>query len=255
MKVVTVRNKKIGEGIPKICVPIVEKTREAIIGEAEEFDSLPIDMVEWRADWYDRVSDADMVVETLSRLRDTLGNLPLLFTYRTAKEGGARSISEKEYETLSLAVIRSKQADLVDVEAFMGETVVKNLIQEAREAGVKVILSNHDFIKTPEKEEIIEKLIYMQELGADIAKIAVMPQSRGDVLTLMAATSEMKEKHAKIPIVTMSMAQEGIISRLSGEIFGSAMTFGAAKKASAPGQISVEDLSRILKLLHKNYLR
>jgi len=90
----------------------------------------------------------------------------------------------------------------------------------------------------------------MQDMGADIPKIAVMPQSKKDVLTLLAATEEMTSCYADRPIITMSMAGTGVISRLCGEVFGSSMTFGAAGKASAPGQMGVEDLNTVLALLH-----
>ena len=90
----------------------------------------------------------------------------------------------------------------------------------------------------------------MQEMGADIPKLAAMPTCSRDVLTLLDATLTMQEMHADRPIITMSMAGTGVISRLAGETFGSALTFGAAKKASAPGQIGVEDLAWILKKLH-----
>ena len=75
--------------------------------------------------------------------------------------------------------------------------------------------------------------------------------SEKDVLTLLAATEEMTTNYADRPIITMSMAGTGVISRLCGEVFGSSMTFGAAKKASAPGQMGVNDLSTVLDLLHK----
>ena len=79
-----------------------------------------------------------------------------------------------------------------------------------------------------------------------------MPGNKKDVLTLLSATREMAEEYADRPIITMSMSGNGVISRLSGEIFGSAMTFGAAKKASAPGQMGVEDLRQVLQILHKS---
>ena len=113
-------------------------------------------------------------------------------------------------------------------------------------------MSNHDFDKTPEREEIVKRLCKMQELNADLPKIAVMPKSTTDVLTLLCATDDMVTKYAKTPIITMSMAGLGVISRLSGETFGSALTFGAAKVASAPGQVEVNKLSEILKILHSS---
>ena len=79
-----------------------------------------------------------------------------------------------------------------------------------------------------------------------------MPQNKKDVLTLLAATEEMTSVYADRPVITMSMAGTGVLSRLCGEVFGSALTFGAAGKASAPGQMAVEDLKTALELLHKS---
>ena len=151
---------------------------------------------------------------------------------------------------MNIAAAKSGYTDLVDVEVFTGDEIVTRIIKEAHEAGVKVVASNHDFDKTPDKDDIVGRLRKMQELGADIPKIAVMPQSRKDVLTLLAATEEMYRAYADRPIITMSMAGTGVISRLCGEVFGSALTFGAAKKASAPGQMGVNDLNTVLQLLH-----
>ncbi|NLL81887.1 MAG: type I 3-dehydroquinate dehydratase, partial [Tissierellia bacterium] len=107
------------------------------------------------------------------------------------------------------------------------------------------------FFKTPEKDEIVSRLRKMQNMGADIPKIAVMPQSTEDVLTLLAATNEMHTKYADRPIITMSMGPLGVISRLSGELLGSSMTFGALGALSAPGQIPVDELITTLEILHK----
>lgn len=251
MNPVEVRNIKIGEGIPKICTPIVGVTKEDIIAEAKTFDSIPVDVVEWRVDWFEHVFDTEKVKEVLTELRAVLKDTPILFTFRTSKEGGERAIEPKAYAELNIAAAQTGNVDLVDVEVFTGDEIVKEIIEAAHEAGVKVVASNHDFDKTPDKDDIVARLCKMQKLGADIPKIAVMPQNKKDVLTLLAATEEMYREHADGPIITMSMAGTGVISRLCGEVFGSALTFGAAKKASAPGQMGVEDLAQVLSLLHK----
>lgn len=251
MKSVTVRNVIIGKGRPKICVPIVNKERVSILAEAMTFRDMSIDVVEWRADWYDNVKKIDKVLETIKMLRDVLEDIPILFTYRTPKEGGASPIIAQEYEALNLAVAESGLVDLIDIEMFTGDEMVTRIIDAAHKNNVKVIGSNHDFHKTPEKEEIIKRLRKIQELGADIPKIAVMPLTKADVLTLLEATVEM-EQYADRPIITMSMGGMGVVSRISGEIFGSAMTFGAATKASAPGQLNVKELYSILKVVHKS---
>lgn len=146
---------------------------------------------------------------------------------------------------------KSGYVDFIDVEAFTGEEIVKSMIQEAHSYGVKVIASNHDFDATPEKDEIVRRLRMMQDYGADIPKMAVMPKSKQDVLTLLSATLEMSEQFADRPIITMSMAGTGVVSRLTGETFGSALTFGAATKASARGRSMSTSLNRFLTLSTK----
>ena len=254
IKAVKVRNLLIGEGMPKICIPIVGVTKEDIISEAAGLKGLPADLAEWRADWFEDVHDPDSRAHVLKVLRETLGDIPLLLTFRTSEEGGKREIDVENYARLNIEAVRSGYIDLVDVELFTGEEVVTRIIEEAHKAGVKVIVSNHDFDKTPEKEEMIRRLRLMQDLGADIPKIAVMPESKADVLALLAATEEMGRLYADRPIITMSMAAAGVVSRLCGEVFGSALTFGSADKASAPGQMRAEDLKVVLELLHRQML-
>lgn len=250
MNTIKVRDIEIGAGAPKIIVPIVGITKEDILNEAKTFDSIPVDVVEWRVDWFEHVFEFDKVEDVLKELRTVLGNIPLLLTFRTKKEGGEKAIDTKDYKELNLRAAKTGYVDFIDVEIFTGDDVVREIIGGAHAAGVRVIASNHDFFKTPAKSDIIYRLRKMQDMGADIPKIAVMPQSKRDVLTLLCATEEMVTDYADRPIITMSMAGTGVISRLCGEVFGSSMTFGAAKKASAPGQMGVNDLNTVLDLLH-----
>ena len=252
MNTVKVRNIEIGAGIPKICVPIVGVTREEILAAAENIKSTKADVVEWRVDWYEDIFDFAKTEATMQALREVLGEMPILFTFRTSKEGGEKAIETGDYVKLNQNAAKTGLIDLVDVEAFTGDEAVKAVVETAHANGVKVIASNHDFHKTPAKEEIVSRLRKMQELGADIPKIAVMPQNKKDVLTLLAATEEMVSEYADRPIITMSMSGTGVISRLCGEVFGSALTFGAVGKVSAPGQMGIEDLTTVLGLLHKS---
>ena len=252
MNTVKVRNIEIGAGIPKICVPIVGVTREEILAAAVNIKSTKADVVEWRVDWYEDIFDFTKIEATMQALREVLGEMPILFTFRTSKEGGEKAIETKAYVELNQNAAKTGLVDLVDVEAFTGDDVVKAVVETAHANGVKVIASNHDFHKTPAKEEIVSRLRKMQDLGADIPKIAVMPQNKKDVLTLLAATEEMAREYADRPIITMSMSGTGVISRLCGEVFGSALTFGAVGKVSAPGQMGIGDLTTVLGLLHKS---
>lgn len=252
MNTVKIRDIEIGAGAPKIIVPIVGVTKEDIIEEAKTFDSIPVDVVEWRVDWFEGVFDFAKVEDVLKDLREALGNIPLLMTFRTSKEGGEKAIEPDVYVELNKKAAATGLVDLVDVEAFTGDSYVKEIIEAAHEAGVAVVASNHDFDKTPDKDDIVGRLRKMQDLDADIPKIAVMPQNKKDVLTLLSATEEMVSEYADRPIITMSMAGTGLISRLCGEVFGSALTFGAVGKASAPGQMNAADLNTVLNLIHES---
>lgn len=249
---IEVRGVQIGIGIPKICVPIVGKTKEEILAAAGTLDNVQFDVVEWRADWFDDVFQFAKVESVLKDLRRILIDKPILFTFRTLQEGGEKAIDTMDYAELVKKVAETRLVDLVDVEAFLGDKIVRDIIIGAHAFGVKVVASNHDFHKTPVKEELVKRLCKMQDLGADIPKIAVMPQNKKDVITLLAASLEMSEQYASGPIITMSMASDGLISRLCGEVFGSALTFGAVGKASAPGQMEAADLHTVLTMIHNN---
>ena len=251
-KSIKVREVIIGDGMPKICVSLIGRTEQELREEAVLLKEREIDIIEWRADYFSEVDNINRVTQVLPHLRKTIGNIPLLFTFRTLKEGGDRQIDEEDYFSLNKSVLETGMIDLLDIELFMEEVTIKQVIDMAHSHQIAVILSNHDFEKTPSKEEIIFRLQKAQQLGADIPKIAVMPQSVKDVLTLLDATATMKEKAPDQPIVTMSMGGRGAVSRMAGEIFGSAITFAAAKKASAPGQIPIEELRNILTVVHKS---
>lgn len=251
-KVVKVKDIIIGEGLPKICVPIVGRTVSELIEEAKFLKAIDFDVVEWRVDFFEDVTNIDKVKEALQEIRTVVADKPIVFTFRSAKEGGQKEIGVEAYVELNKTIAETKLIEVIDVELFNDEKVVKELVEAAHKSNVAVIISNHDFDKTPAKEEIIYRLRKAQELGGDLPKIAVMPTCTEDVLTLLDATRIMNEKYADRPIITMSMAGKGVISRLAGELFGSALTFGAAKKASAPGQVSVTDLRNTLQLLHNN---
>lgn len=250
MNTVMVRNLELGTGIPAVCIPNVGKTKDEILSLTEQYKSMPMDLMEWRADWFEGIEDIEKVLDVLSCVREKLGETPLLFTFRTKKEGGVHEMETEAYVALNKAVAETGLADLIDVEIFTGDEIVSELIAYIHKNGAKVIASNHDFDKTPAKSDIVYRLRKMQDMGADIPKIAVMPQNKKDVLTLLLATEEMSSDYADRPIITMSMSGLGSISRLSCEVFGSCLTFGSGSMASAPGQIGAEELHQVLTSVH-----
>ena len=248
MKTVDVRGLRIGEGIPKICVSLLGKSVGELKQKAEMLKDAGVDLAEWRVDWFDDWSHPSKVLEALNELRSALGELPLLVTFRTKKEGGEAEITGEQYKKLYETVVTSGYADLIDLELFFESSAILDLISLAKNYGVKTVLSNHDFERTPEKEELIRRLKNMELLGADIAKIAVMPQSAGDVALVLGATAAASNE-LSCPIITMAMGELGVISRMAGQVFGSAVTFAALGTVSAPGQVPLEKLKEVLELV------
>lgn len=253
MRVVQIKGIEIGSGIPKICLPIVGRKKEEILEQCRLLTEFPADIAELRIDWFEQLQQLSQVEELLHDVSNIIEDKVLLFTFRSKQEGGECQLDFKRYKELLLFAADSGKVDIIDVEAFWGmesTNDVQSLIEQLHNNKVAVIASNHDFVKTPEEQEIIRRLHKMKEIGADIAKIAVMPEKNRDVLNLLSATEQMQQEKFDIPVVTISMGNAGKISRIAGGQFGSAITFASAQKASAPGQITFEEMYRILRILN-----
>ena len=206
------------------------------------------DLIEGRIDFFDQVEDAEKLVETAKKLCQVMSEMPLLTTFRTHFEGGVKKLSEEEYFDICRVLIKERATDLLDLELFRKISKLKEIIAEAHENNIYIIMSNHDFDKTPATSELERRLTLMKTFGADIAKIAVTPNSARDVLNLLLATDNMKYK-LNCPLITMAMGDLGKVTRISGEVFGSCLTFGTVGDASAPGQIESTNLKGILNTL------
>ncbi|GAA2411752.1 type I 3-dehydroquinate dehydratase [Streptomyces glaucosporus] len=251
IRTVTVRGVTIGEGTPKVIAPLTGGSPEQLRSQVDALLDVRPDAAEWRVDHFAPLTDTAAVTATARELAERLAGIPLLFTCRTRAEGGRADIADEAYGELNTAAVRSGHVDLVDVEYRRRPDVVERIVETAHEHGVPVIASNHDFSGTPGRDEIVARLREMQDLGADICKIAVMPHSAADVLTLLDATRTMHEEHADRPLITMAMGGLGLVSRLAGRVFGSAATFGMVGTASAPGQIDVGELRTVLEVLDR----
>ena len=246
MKICQVRQLTIGEGKPKICVPVVETTTEKIIQQIQELQNC--DLIELRIDFYENIHDLKQVHELLLQVRQQT-NLPLLLTYRSLKEGGHIQLSDQEYLSLVQTACQSGCIDIVDIELESGNMLVYQLVEIAHQNHVKVLMSYHDFKKTPAVMEMKERLEKMEIMGADICKIAVMPFSYKDVIQLLNTTMEMSQRLTR-PLVTMSMGKIGKITRIVGEMVGSSITFASVGQSSAPGQLTLEDMQTLLEVIH-----
>lgn len=248
-KTVHIKHITIGEGIPKICVPVTGSTREEILTQTETAAACQPDLLEWRADFFEKCMDEEAVGNVIQAVRKRLGEIPLLFTFRTAQEGGNRKIAAKAYSELLCSAAEQKP-DLIDVEICMESVRDSGLIGQLQSQGIRIVASNHHFEGTPSEEEMISILETMEHAGADILKLAVMPQNPRDLLKLLSVT-EKGSRRFEQPLITMAMGGCGVLSRIAGGQFGSAVTFGCVGRTSAPGQIPIAELREMITKLHK----
>ena len=241
----------------KICVPMTGSDPAVLEAEALEIRRANCDLAEWRADCFDGTlaDGAEALTPLLASIKAALGPIPLIFTFRTAEEGGRRAIGETAYQTLLLTAARSGLADIIDLEFFRigskkagiaDEAGLARLIAEIRLAGAMVLLSSHDFERTPPESELENRLRRMEHLGADIVKLAVMPRCRADVAALLRVTERIKAAGCRAGLITISMGDLGKESRLAGGPLGTDVTFGTLGQASAPGQLSVPEIRAAL---------
>jgi 3-dehydroquinate dehydratase-1 len=240
-----------GGRLPLLCAPLVGRTAEAVLAEAAAVAAKGPDLVEWRVDFFGPIDRTGEVIAVARQVKALVAPAPLLFTRRAAHEGGERiPLDESQVVALYQAVCAAACVDLVDYELSNPEEHRAAIREAAHGAGLGLVVSFHDFQGTPSFEELLDKLRSAERAGADVAKIAVMPQGLEDVLTLLSATLRAR-RELGIPVITMSMGAHGSLTRLFGWVFGSCVTFGVGQSASAPGQVPIEDLRAVNEILRR----
>ena len=198
----------------------------------------------------------------------------VLVTLRTRSQGGGLDLDRSGYRAVLGALAEGylegaglRRPDAVDVEAYCADLYVPGGrdLEEARadlrllaglvhRAGLDVVASCHDLSGTPEEDETMDLLIDMQDDGADVVKLAATPHDAVDVARLLNATACAREI-LSVPLVTMSMGEQGAVTRVAGGVFGSALTFvlvpgpDGSWTPSAPGQLPIESVRAVHEVL------
>ena len=236
---------------PLICTPLVGRTLDKIMAELAVVLPKGPDVLEWRVDYFEPIGHTAEVIAAARAIKKAANGIPLLFTRRSVLEGGEKiALNEAQVLALYAAVCESATIDLIDYEMANDPANVQAVRSAAHANGIKLILSFHNFSYTPGPEALAAKFLLAEQLGADVAKVAVMPKNLDDVLTLLAATHEASKK-LRIPLISMSMGPYGSLTRLFGWAFGSALTFAVGAASSAPGQVPIEDLHAVLAIMQK----
>lgn len=231
---------------PLACTPLVGRDEAAVRRELDAVLGKGPDLIEWRVDFFAAIGDTARVLALGREIRAAAGTIPIIFTRRSTREGGTPiGLDEDGVFALYDAVARSGCIDLLDVELSSEPRHWQQSLELARATGVRMIGSYHNFQATPPKAELVAKFAAMAAGGADVAKVAVMPQHLRDVLTLLDATLEARETLA-VPLISMSMGGYGALSRLFGWMYGSTVSFAVGDKPSAPGQVPIADLNAVV---------
>lgn len=243
-----IKGKEFGKGNYWICIPLVSKDTPTIVGDLSKIIDFKPDLIEWRVDFFEELQDLDKIISVLNSIKALTINIPVIFTCRDITEGGRSSLSNEAKYRIFQEALKTGAIDLLDIELMSGVDYIASVRKIITQYDKKMILSYHNFYKTPSKKFIVEKLMEGERLGGDIVKVALMPNKSNDVLKLLSATEKASETIG-IPIITMSMGELGKVSRVWGSAFGSEVTFASMDQISAPGQIDFRHLKELIEII------
>ncbi|HDY74450.1 MAG TPA: type I 3-dehydroquinate dehydratase [Euryarchaeota archaeon] len=223
--------------MPAICASIMEESVEGFLKAAS---GVKADLIEVRADGLSEPT-AENVHHLLSELKKTTQTRTIL-TVRKKDEGGRFEGTEDERKNVILGSLHL--ADIIDIE--LNSPIRDEIVLKARANRIEVIVSYHDFEKTPETEEITGIFESEAAAGADYAKAAFKANNPSDVLRLLDACQQMK---GRARVIAISMGELGSISRIAAPVFGSAITYASLGAKTAPGQLTVEETKTAFKML------
>ena len=239
----------LGEGMPKVCVPVMGKTIKEMEQAAARAKAAGADIIELRIDSLAAMPDEQTAEAACRAVGAQAAEIPVLFTLRTQRDGGNGSADAKAYEALLIGMIQKGACDAIDCELSVGREAFARIAAAAHEAGMTLVGSSHEFGEIGDMHKAADWLTQQQALGADVCKAAVMVKDR--VQALEAALMFAKAKEAlSIPMIGIAMGPQGTITRIGCESLGSCLTFGTAGEASAPGQIDARTLRTALEIMH-----
>ena len=220
---------------PFVAVPLDDGPAAA---EVQALRARGLDLAELRIDHF-AAQDAGAVRAVLARY----AGIPTLATIRIAAEGGAWAGAEAARAKLFLALLDA--VDAVDVELAADE-VLAEVAPAARAAGRLVVVSHHDFTATPPPPALAEVVARARAAGADVVKIAAAVRGPEDVQALARVLLE----PAPIGRIVIGMGEAGLATRVLFPALGSLVTYAHAGRATAPGQLPLDELVALLRRLH-----
>jgi len=249
LRPIKTRGKTLGTLKPLICTPLIGSQTPAIYEELQHIIQFTPDIIELRVDAWEFIDDTETSLSTIEKVREKVKDIPIILTCRGHWEGGFKKVSDEAKFSLYEKAVKLGLVDYIDVELAYGEKKIQKIKELLEGTSIYLIVSFHDFKKTPPKEELYSIMASEIKAGAHVAKLAVMPQKEEDVLALLAATLSIRRDFPEVPLITISMGELGSLSRVIGGKFGSDLTFAVGSQESAPGQIPVVKLKQCFDVL------
>jgi 3-dehydroquinate dehydratase I len=195
------------------------------------------------------IKDLEKAAVTIREIKSKT-HLPVIITNRPRNEGGKWEGRETERIRLIIGLLSLNNGpDAVDIELSVNIDERDNVVKTAKTHGRTVIISAHDFSKTPSFKEMKKTINEAFLAGADIAKIAVMPHSMRETLDLLAVTLDARD--AGRTVCTIAMGKLGKHTRLIAPFYGSVLTYASVEStmSAAPGQLQVDEIKKVMELL------
>lgn len=238
----------LGEGMPAICVPVMGRTIPDIAEAAARAKAAGADIIELRMDSVAESPQTQAAIDACHAVREHAEGIPVLFTLRTRRDGGAGTTDVRVYETLLGAVMESQACEAVDCELSVGEEAFARLAGQAKSTKIVLVGSSHEFGEIGDMRRAAAWLMRQEALGADVCKAAVMTRTNAEAFALCQVYADAYER-LTIPMIAIAMGPAGVVTRIGAACLGSCLTFGTAGEASAPGQIDARRLRTALQIV------
>ncbi|MBF0818590.1 type I 3-dehydroquinate dehydratase [Streptococcus acidominimus] len=223
----------------KIVVPVMPRNLEDVANI--DLDRLAgADLIEWRADFLPK----EEILRVAPAVFEKFVGREVVFTLRTSREGGNIKLTNEEYIQILKEIAHLYQPEFIDFEYYSHKEVFDQMLEFPN-----LVLSYHNFEETP--ENYMEIMSELTSLSPAVVKMAVMAETEQDVLDVMNYTRGFKTLNAEQSYATMSMGNLGKLSRVAGMLTGSCWTFASLDEASAPGQLSLANVQKILTVLEE----
>lgn len=222
---------------PRICAAITARTFKEAIKLAEIAEKDGADLLELRLDYLKELKSISDIVNSTS--------LPTILTLRKQEEGGKFRGSEK---TRIQTILKAAEKGFKYVDLELATDTLPKAVKELKKIGLKIIISSHNFTKTPSLPEMLRIINKEKKAGADICKLITTASTTADNTVCLNLVSKVSKQ---ADIICFAMGKLGVISRIFSPLVGAYLTFATPVKGreSASGQLTVKDMQKIYRLL------